>query len=247
MDWNALTPAQRASPNAPTINLIQGFMHADPNHPLYEFLRYPAVRICVSQGVADAILATGRVNGPVRAIENGIDMTGAPPPRSWLKRTHDVLVCGHKWPALAKDLVERLPKDLNVALEKDFIPRSQLLAKFSDARIVVCLGPEGRPGGFLLPAIEAMAQGALVVTFDFIGNRNFCLPNETCLLSDATSHGLSTTVMRGYSMPDSERRRIIRNARTLASQSLDKERFAFRRVLSDLDELWQQTRALPAH
>ena len=178
MDWNVLTAEQRARPAVPVINLIQGVRHADPQHPLYEFLRYPAVRVCVSHPVAEALAASGRVNGPIRVIENGIDRSRWSSPKPWGQRAHDVLICGYKQPSLCAELASRLSRDLNVRLLTSFEPRNQFLDSLADARVAVCL--PSKEEGFYLPALEAMIQGALVVCPDCIGNRNFCQDGRTC-------------------------------------------------------------------
>ena len=53
VDWQAYP---QDAPERPVINLIQGVRHADPDLLLRDFLARPAIRICVGQPVADAIL-----------------------------------------------------------------------------------------------------------------------------------------------------------------------------------------------
>ena len=54
---------------------VQGVRHAQRRDmELHRYLSERAIRICVSQEVADAISATGRTNGPVLTIPNGIDV-----------------------------------------------------------------------------------------------------------------------------------------------------------------------------
>jgi hypothetical protein len=77
MDWMELNGLD-LPPDLPVIILIQGIRHADPQLPLRRHLHRRAIRICVSQPVADAILATGGVNGPVRVIPAGLDMPSLP-------------------------------------------------------------------------------------------------------------------------------------------------------------------------
>ncbi len=63
-DWLALNPAERDASPVPVINLLQGLMHAHPANPRYTFLRHKAVRLCVSEEVAEAVRATRCANGP---------------------------------------------------------------------------------------------------------------------------------------------------------------------------------------
>ena len=71
-DWRVLQDRQLHS--QPIINLLQHPRHADAKNETRKYLRNRALRICVSQEVADAINATGEVNGPVFVIPNGIDL-----------------------------------------------------------------------------------------------------------------------------------------------------------------------------
>ena len=78
-DWRYLRSAGLESLGNPHVNLIQAVRHAHAGSELHGYLSQRAVRICVSEAVADAIRGTGRANGPIIAIPNGIDI--APPPR----------------------------------------------------------------------------------------------------------------------------------------------------------------------
>ena len=174
MDWEAMPdPAP-----VPVINLIQGVRHADPGDPRRTFLSRPATRICVSEEVAEAILATGLVNGPVRVIPNGIDFHDLPAPAR--RREIEVLIAGAKNPEFARALAERLA---SVGIQADCLsgrlPRPAFLERLARARVAVTL-PLAREG-FFLPALEAMAVGAVVVCPDCIGNRGFCRDGETAL------------------------------------------------------------------
>jgi glycosyltransferase involved in cell wall biosynthesis len=74
LDWFRVPEAERGNSPVPIVNLIQGFRHADPHHPCYGFLKYPAIRICVSQEIKAAIEATGQPQGEIFVIPNGIDL-----------------------------------------------------------------------------------------------------------------------------------------------------------------------------
>ena len=62
MDWRYLAANGYDSLPNPRINLIQGVRHGRPGTELHGFLKKKAVRICVSQEVAESINATGRAN-----------------------------------------------------------------------------------------------------------------------------------------------------------------------------------------
>jgi len=79
-DWLFLDEHERKYSPIPIINLIQHIRHSDPEIELFSFLKYKAIRICVSKEVEKAILNTGKVNGPVYTIENCINLDALPSP-----------------------------------------------------------------------------------------------------------------------------------------------------------------------
>ena len=62
-DWDLLPPDH---PRRIVVNLVQGVRHADPALPLFQSLSRKAIRICVSQAVADAVHAD-------RVVVEGLD------------------------------------------------------------------------------------------------------------------------------------------------------------------------------
>src|SRR4051812_45866527 len=102
LDWRALTDKQIAE--KPIINLIQHQRHADPLSELRNFLKHRAVRICVSEEVANPITETGIVRGPVHVIPNGIDLSAVFQGPPVAQRKIDILFCGLKAPELAREV-----------------------------------------------------------------------------------------------------------------------------------------------
>jgi len=100
-DWRILNRAGIDPGGAPVINLIQDFRHADPRHPLFTSLKRPALRICVSAALADAV--RDHTNGEVHVIENGLEATPVPDPQP-LHGAARILVAGLKNPKVARDL-----------------------------------------------------------------------------------------------------------------------------------------------
>ena len=105
LDWFRLDEAGIAPGEAPVVNLIQDFRFADPRDPAFSCLARPAMRICVSSALADAI--RGHANGEVHAIPNCIEidpvLTGRP-----LDASPRVFIAGLKQPGLARDLAAKL-------------------------------------------------------------------------------------------------------------------------------------------
>lgn len=178
MDWTALTAHPGLEERVPVVNLVQGLRHASPSDPLYGFLRRRAIRLCVSDQVAQAITATGQCNGPIHVIPNGIDFGLLP--GSDNSFDCDIFISGSKQPELALDLTKNLQmQGYTVSCQIDHLPRGEFLARMGRARVLVLLPlPEE---GFFLPALEALAMGLVVICPDCVGNRAFCIDRVTAL------------------------------------------------------------------
>ncbi|MXW48832.1 glycosyltransferase family 4 protein [Candidatus Saccharibacteria bacterium] len=243
LDWRYLIDnGLDASPN-PRINLIQHVRHAHEDTELHSYLKQRAVRICVSEEVAQALLATGEVNGPVFTIANGMRT----PPAIALhrfaadllpRRRRSVIVVGYKRPELANALSERLT-DAKVPhqLLLDFLPREQFLAALAGAEVTVCL-PNAEEG-FYLPALEAMACGSVVVTLDCIGNRSFCHNLENCLVAPEDPDTLTAATIHALALYPKARKALRRRAdETVHQHSLAKERQRFHEILGNIHSIW---------
>lgn len=167
----------------PVLNLVQGVRHAAVGDPRRPFLGRRAIRICVSEEVADALRGTGEVNGPVHVIPNALDLADMPPAAT--DRDLAVVVAGMKNPALARGVARALAASgVPVECLVDPLPRREFLTLLGRARVAVTLPLEQE--GFFLPALEAMAMGCLVVCPDCVGNRGFCRDGETAFRPAAT-------------------------------------------------------------
>jgi glycosyltransferase involved in cell wall biosynthesis len=176
MDWLAVPEVY----NKPVINLVQHIRHALPEDPRYTFLHRRATRICVSQQVADAIVSTGQVNGPVVTISNGLNLANLPVPAK--NRDIPALIAGYKEPNFAESLFNLLNsigiKSLCLTRQ---LPRPEYLSLVARSSVTVFLPNRIQGEGFYLPAIEGMALGSFVVCPDCVGNRDFCLNEVNCL------------------------------------------------------------------
>ena len=200
MDWMILSEAERRSPPRPVINFIQHVRHANPTLALYGFLPHPAVRICVSPEVAEALKDTGRVNGPIITIPNGIDLAALPLGRPWMARGRRIVILGLKQPAMALELRDLLSEaGFEVDCLVDWVPREECLARLADARLAVLL--PNFTEGFYLPALEAMALGTPVVCPDCRGNRSFCLAGDNCWQPAYHPQALRAAVDQAFNLP----------------------------------------------
>lgn len=213
------------------VNLIQGVRHSKAGGALRSYLSRPAVRICVSNEVAASILATGEVNGPVHVIPNGIELERIPCAE---QRDIEVLIAGAKNPSWAKALHERLGAEgLACRLLTGKIPRAEFLNLLSRSAVAITLPLQQE--GFFLPALEAMAAGAVVVCPDCVGNRSFCHDGLNCFFTPYDIEALVQTTLHATRIEPSQRAKILLAAKTEAQQhSLEAERTAFLRILDAL-------------
>ena len=118
------------------------------------------------------------------------------------------------------------------------LPRAEFLQKLARARRAVLL-PRATEG-FYLPALEAMALGALVICPDCVGNRSFCQPGQTAVVPESREPAaLWAAVWTARSLSDSEVSALLANARAVAGQhGLAQERAAFHQVLASIPALW---------
>lgn len=230
MDWLAY-PDDLAG--KPVVNLIQHVRHATPGHPLRQYLHRPAIRICVSQAVADAIRATGRVRGPVHVIEAALDL---PAVESREKIPASVFVDAIKQPALGLELTNALALERGVSLITRRIPRAEYLERLAQADVAILLPNPSE--GFYLPALEAMAMGCAVVVPDCIGNRAYARDGVNAMMP-ALDTGAILLAVRVL-LKDASLRDMLRAAGIETSHAFGQadERSAFHRLLDQIDAVW---------
>jgi Glycosyl transferases group 1 len=244
LDWQLLEGLwDPHRPPAPVINLIQNVKHARPDNVRHQFLRYPAIRICVSQDVAEAIAATGHVNGPTFTIPSGIDLEGLPEPLPVAGRDVDVLVAALKRPSLGRALAKRLERrDRTVELLVDQISRPGFLAAMRRSAVVVFLGREME--GLPLPTLEAMALGSVLVCPPSPGLRHHCRHGGNCVLAGDCEDALAAAVEDVLRRDLAARSALAANARATALRhGLGPERAAFLDLLDNVDDLWTSASA----
>lgn len=237
-DWRMLDRHPDAGTGIPVVNLVQGARHANENHPLYQFLNRKAIRICVSQEVADALRGTGLTQGPVITIPNGLDLESMPTPDG-AKRDVDVLIAATKQPELGEELERRLARrGRRIDVLTSPLTRPEYLDRIRTAQTTLFL--PNPTEGFYLPALEGMALGTLVVCPDCVGNRSFCLPGHNAFRPDYAFEELVRAAESALALAPDRTRQIRANARrTVEMHSLLRERRAFLDVLHNIDQLWK--------
>ena len=215
LDWRIFPRQEALELKKPFVNLIQHIRHAQPDDPRFTFLDRRALRICVSPEVEQALRRTGRCNGEIITIKNGIALPLRD--QNARHRPNDVALTAIKQPALAVALQHRLArKGLRVDLIEQTI-RSEFLDRLSAARIAVVL--PGQEEGFYLPALEAMALGCIVVCPDCVGNRSFCYDSVNCLQPDTYDvDSLVRSVQRALMLSESQQAQMLRRAAETAAQ-----------------------------
>lgn len=190
LDWEALP--EGIPPGLPVINLIQHVRHADPALPWRQFLRRPAWRVCVSQAVADAIIATGEVQGDVRLIPAALNLPAIAP--AMQVRTK-VFIGALKNPALGRALHAWLvARGWPVELCDEWVPRKAFLQALTRARTAVLLPHPTE--GFFLPGLEAMALDCAVIMPPCQGSGQYAENGRNCLMPEASLQGLIDALER---------------------------------------------------
>jgi glycosyltransferase involved in cell wall biosynthesis len=236
-DWQMMDEHPAAGGDVPVINFLQHVRHADPASNRHQFLRRKAIRVCVSEVVADAARETGLVDGPIWAIPNSVDLETLPRSSS-NGRDVDVLIAGLKRPELATELARRLEApDRSIEPLTGLLPRSEYLDRIQRARITVFLPNETE--GFYLPPLEGMALGTLVVCPEHDGEHSIYDAGVNCLRPAYTLDSVAEaaeSVLR-LDAADADAMRAAAR-RTAEEHSLLGERRAFLDILGRVDELW---------
>ena len=239
-DWRALSEPDQTRSSRPIFNLIQHPRHAQFGSELRGFLRNRAIRICVSEEVAQALRGTGEVNGPLFVIPNGIDQSAFPDaPKPLAERPTDLLICGLKSPELARECYRRLSGSGRIVRWLiDWVPRADFLSHLAQAKMTLFL--PRKEEGFYLPALEGMGAGTLVVCADCVGNRSFCLDRVNCVRPQNEKEAIVTATQEAMRLgPAAQEKMIANGLETFRQHSLENERAAFLPLLEKAEELWK--------
>jgi glycosyltransferase involved in cell wall biosynthesis len=235
-DWQRLDECGLLNRGIPILNFIQHVRHAADWSVQSNYLDRKAIRLCVSQEVANAVEAAGS-HGPVVVIPNGVDVPIATASGS-SARPVDLFIAGLKQPALATRAAKQLARTgRTIEVLTDQVSRDDFLDSMRRARVTLFLPNEEE--GFYLPALEGMALGTIVVCPDCVGNRSFCLPGVNAFRPAFQLDDLVLATETALAMEESAAEALRRGAiETARKHSLDAERQRFHEVLVDLDALW---------
>jgi glycosyltransferase involved in cell wall biosynthesis len=235
-DWQRLDQLGMLGGGTPILNLIQHVRHGADWSIQSNYLDRKAIRLCVSQEVADAMEEAGS-RGPIVVIPNGVDAPIVAPGDS-SARPVDLLVAGLKQPAMATRAARQLARTgRSIEVLTDRLSRDDFLDAMRRARVTLFLPNETE--GFYLPALEGMALGTIVVCPDCVGNRSFCLPQVNAFRPAFRFDDLMQETETALTMEEPAAEALRRGAiETVSDYSLDAERRRFHEVLTDLDALW---------
>jgi glycosyltransferase involved in cell wall biosynthesis len=237
--WRPVHRDQRPDAPAPVIHYMQSLRHAVADNLRYTLLENRAIRICVSEHVADSVRETGRARGPVLTIPAAIDVGGLQARFPPVERDTDLLIAALKQPEMGRRMASRLhAPNRTIRLLDDLIPHDEFLDAMRRAKVTLFLPAydEGAP----LPMLEGMALGTFVVCPDVIGNRAYCLDGQNCFRPNYDEDHILEAAAAAVSGYDGLSGMLANASELVRGYDLPTERAAFREVLRDVDRLWEE-------
>lgn len=184
MDWKRYLPLMRE--DKPKVNLIQHVRHGDPDCPLFEFLQYKAIRICVSEAVKKAI--EPYANGPCYTIKMGHEI-----PDIHSNKENELYILAKKNAQLGNHIAEwARNRGWSVMIHDRLVEKQDVLQGMASARISLVL--PNKTEGFFLPGIEAMKLSDWAVVPDCIANQEYCLPGTNSTSCDYEFNSCITAI-----------------------------------------------------
>ena len=225
VDWKAYLPKKREGQKV--VNLIQHVRHGDPAHPLFQFLKQEALRICVSEEVRQAILPYA--NGECVTVTMGHSI-----PDVISEKNLDLYILGKKNPLFARSIQQWAENSgLTVHADLGLVERSTVFNNLARANVALVL--PNPTEGFFLPGIEAMALSERVVVPDCVGNRGYCKQNLNIDLCEYEVSACIETIVHALERVHLPVHRFekFRGKREARSYNMTAERNEYQRVLSD--------------
>jgi hypothetical protein len=230
MDWQAYQPF--FAPEQIKINLVQHVRHGDETHPLFQFLRHRAIRLCVSDAVKQAIEPFA--NGPCFTIKMGHDI-----PTLRRPKRYDVYILASKQPALGEQLFDWAKGvGLRVLIHNSFTPRLDIYHAMAESQVVITL--PNKTEGFYLPGIEAMALADWAVVPDCIASREYSVSSANISACELNLVSCQTAILGALKKNMSWTARVNkwRGRKLAASYCLPSEEQDYGRILQQLNHIW---------
>jgi len=230
MDWQAYQPF--FAEQQIKINLIQHVRHGDKKHPLHQFLRHKAIRLCVSDAVKKAIEPFA--NGPCYTIRMGHDI-----PKLKLAKVNQLYILATKQPMLGQQLFDwAQAKGLSVVIHDSPVERELVHSTMAQSQVVIVL--PNKTEGFFLPGIEAMSLADWAVVPDCIASREYCLANTNVTSCHLNFNDCVGAIDKARAALQSWSHKFYqwRGKRLCAGYSLAKEQQNYNKILSELEHIW---------
>jgi hypothetical protein len=230
VDWPVADALGLLRSHTSIVNLLQGTMHGNPDDPSRPWLSHFATRICGSEEITQAIVATKLANGPVYTITHGLDALDHLRVHP-SERTIDVVVAGLKDAELARKVGVGLEAaGVTFDVLTNHLSRNEYLDRIRQARVAVLL-PLRQEGSFIL-SLEAMALDVAVVCPSVPGVHSFCHHEKTALLPERDADALVGAAL--WLLADRElSSRLRANGREMVGAfTLERERAAFLPILA---------------
>lgn len=191
MDWQSYLSGKNR--DKPVINLIQHVRHGNPEEPLFQFLKEPAIRLCVSDAVRQVI--EPYANGPCHVIKMGHYIKP-------LKRTktRDVYILANKQPDLGQDLAKWAEREgLSSLIHTSTVEHQTVIEAMASSRVTICL--PHKTEGFYLPGIEAMYYSDTAVVPYCIANAEYFGRHANILMPDLNVDSITGAVLDALTRP----------------------------------------------
>lgn len=226
-DWNSYLPLQ--SNQKQVINLVQHVRHGDPENPLFQFLKQPAIRLCVSEAVKQAI--EPHANGPCQVIKMGHRFEDIPH-----QPIRDVYILANKQPELGLTISEWLESmGVSVLVHANTQEHIDVIKAMSSSRVTVALPHHTE--GFYLPGIEAMHYSLMAVIPNCIANKEYFNKYANILMPDYDLRSIKKALLQSLSY--SKTNVLIRNwvgKQIVKRYTLDNERAELSKCLKQYFE-----------
>lgn len=222
MDWEHYLPQKQGGKEV--INLIQHVRHADPSQTLFKYLKEPAIRLCVSEAVRDAILP--HANGPCYAIKMGHTFEPIQYQKDW-----DIYILANKQAELGNELTNWFKaQGYRVLLHTSTQEHRQVIEAMAFSRLTIAL--PHKTEGFYLPGIEAMYYSNMAVVPHCVANKEYYSRYSNLMIPNFSFDSIRLAALSA--LKKSQQNNIIRRyigKRIAASYSLQNERKQLASVL----------------
>ncbi|MDC8833022.1 hypothetical protein [Alteromonas gilva] len=186
MDWQHYLPLRDKSQTV--INLIQHVRHGDPEEPLFQYLQEPAIRLCVSSAVKEAIQPFA--NGPCYTIRMGHRFPEVKARRQW-----DLYILANKQADLGAELYDwATGLGFNVKIDKSTQEHRDVIASMAASAITVAL--PNPTEGFYLPGVEAMHYSKAAVVPYCVANREYFNTFANLFMPDYNIKAIKRDILR---------------------------------------------------